>query len=177
MSLFDDGVGVGSPDEGFGIGIGFLQEAVDGGLEIGDAVEHAAFEPTPGQLGEEALDRVEPGGGGRGEVEMKARVPPEPGADLVMFVRGVIVHDQMHLAASRCFAVDPIEEADELLMPVAAHALARIERFEAPIIEDEELNAGEAAQDPGIAAVAAGERELGEQLGAALIERTDRLSR
>jgi len=60
---------------------------------------------------------------------------------------------------------------------VAAHALARIERFEAPIIEDEELNAGEAAQDPGIAAVAAGERELGEQLGAALIERTDRLSR
>jgi hypothetical protein len=46
----------------------------------------------------------------------------------------------------------------------------RIERFEAPIIEDEELNAGEAAQDPGIAAVAAGERELGQQLGDPLIE-------
>ena len=79
--FFDDGIGVGGPEEGFGIGIGFLQEAVDGGLEIGDALEDAAFEPTPCQLGEEALDRVEPGGGGWGEVEMKALVPPEPSAD------------------------------------------------------------------------------------------------
>jgi len=76
--FFDDGIGVGGPEEGFGIGIGFLQKAVDGGLEIGDALEDAAFEPTPCQLGEEALDRVEPGGGGWGEVEMKALVPPEP---------------------------------------------------------------------------------------------------
>ena len=60
--LFDDGIGVGGPDEGFGIGIGFSQEAVDSGLEVGDACEDAAFEPPPGQLGEEALDRVEPGG-------------------------------------------------------------------------------------------------------------------
>src|SRR6478672_9086797 len=45
-----------------------------------------------------------------------------------------------------------------------------IERFEAPIVEDEELDAGEAAQDAGIAAVTAGERELGEQLGNPLIE-------
>jgi hypothetical protein len=29
---------------------------------VGDACEDAAFEPPPGQLGEEALDRVEPGG-------------------------------------------------------------------------------------------------------------------
>ena len=28
-------IGVGGPDEGFGIGIGFSQEAVDGGLEVG----------------------------------------------------------------------------------------------------------------------------------------------
>ena len=53
--LFDDGIGVGGPDKRFGIGIGFLQEAVDGGLEIGDACEDAAFEPPPCQLGEEAL--------------------------------------------------------------------------------------------------------------------------
>ena len=42
---------------------------------------------------------------------------------------------------------------------------AGVERFEAPIVEDEELDAGKAAQDAGISAVAAGERELGEQLG------------
>jgi hypothetical protein len=39
-------------------------------------------------------------------------------------VRGVIVDDQMHFALGRGLAVDLVEEADELLMPVAAHALA-----------------------------------------------------
>jgi len=45
-----------------------------------------------------------------------------------------------------------------------------VERFEAPIVEDEELDAGEAAQDAGIAAIAAGECEFGEELGNPLIE-------
>ena len=44
--------------------VGFLQEAVDGGLEIDDRAEDAAFEAAFGQFGEEALDRIEP----RGEV-------------------------------------------------------------------------------------------------------------
>jgi len=43
--FFDDGIGVGGPHEWFGTGIGLLQEAVDGGLEIDDAFEDAAFEP------------------------------------------------------------------------------------------------------------------------------------
>src|SRR5580704_6120289 len=45
-----------------------------------------------------------------------------------------------------------------------------VERFKAPIVEDEELDAGEAAQDACIAAVTAGEREFGEELGNPLIE-------
>ena len=45
-----------------------------------------------------------------------------------------------------------------------------IERFEAPVVEDEELDAGDTAQDAGIAAVTAGERELGEELGNPLIK-------
>ena len=47
---------------------------------------------------------------------------------------------------------------------------AGVERFEAPIVEDEELDAGERAQDAGIAAVTAGEREFGEEFGNPLIE-------
>src|SRR5271170_508191 len=47
---------------------------------------------------------------------------------------------------------------------------AGVERFEAPIVEDKELDAGETAQDAGIAAVTAGEREFGEELGNPLIE-------
>ena len=46
----------------------------------------------------------------------------------------------------------------------------RVERFEAPIVEDEELDAGETTQNAGIATVTAGERELGEELGNPLIE-------
>ena len=45
-----------------------------------------------------------------------------------------------------------------------------VERFEAPIVEDEELDAGETAQDAGIAAVTAGEREFGKELGNPLIK-------
>ena len=65
--FFDDGVGVGGPGEGFWVVVGFGEEAVDGGLEVGDAFEDAALQPLPGQLGEEALDGVEPGR----EVEME----------------------------------------------------------------------------------------------------------
>jgi hypothetical protein len=45
-----------------------------------------------------------------------------------------------------------------------------VQRFEAPIVEDEELDAGETTQNAGIATVTAGEREFGEELGHPLIE-------
>src|SRR4029450_13677042 len=45
-----------------------------------------------------------------------------------------------------------------------------IEWFGAPIVEDQELDAGETAQDAGVATVAAGEGEFGEELGNPLIE-------
>ena len=55
-------------------------------------------------------------------------------------------------------------------MKVEVTTGAGVERFEAPIVEDEELDAGETAQDAGIAAVTAGERKFGEELGNPLIE-------
>ena len=48
-----------------------------------------------------AKNRVEPGGRGRGEMEMEALVPAEPGADFGVLVRGVIVNDQMHFLRRR----------------------------------------------------------------------------
>src|SRR5207237_9810490 len=56
----DDLVGVGGPGEGFWIIVGFPQEAVYGGLEFNDGAKHATFETAPGQLCEEAFDRIEP---------------------------------------------------------------------------------------------------------------------
>jgi hypothetical protein len=47
--------------KGFGSGFGLGEEAVNGGLEVDDGAEDAAFQAAPGQLGKEALDRIEPG--------------------------------------------------------------------------------------------------------------------
>ena len=45
-----------------------------------------------------------------------------------------------------------------------------VERVEPPIVENEELDAAQRAADAGISAIAAGERQLAEQFGDALIE-------
>ena len=60
----DDLLGIGGPDEGLWIIVGFPEEAINRGLEIDDRAEHATFEAALGQLGKEALDGVEPGGRG-----------------------------------------------------------------------------------------------------------------
>ena len=75
----DDHIGVGGPDEGFGLGVVLGEVAVDGGLKIDQRMEHAALEPALGEPGEEGLDRVEPGGRGRGEVEGPARMARQLG--------------------------------------------------------------------------------------------------
>ena len=50
------------------------------------------------------------------------------------------------------------------------HARGGIEGFETPIVKDKQLHAAERPQQPSIAAVAAGKREIGEELWDALIE-------
>ena len=82
------------------------------------------LQAAAGQRGEEGLDGVQPGAGGRREVEGPARVPGEPGADLGVLVGGVVVEDGVDQLAGRHRGLDPIEEADELLVPVPRHALA-----------------------------------------------------
>ena len=58
----DDFIWISSPHEGFGAClVVFFDEAVDGGLKIDQRMKDAMFEATAGQLGEEALDRVQPG--------------------------------------------------------------------------------------------------------------------
>ena len=102
--------------------VGLFDEAVDGGLEIDDGTEHAASEAPPGELCEEALDGVEPRCRCRREVEDKARMPGEPRHHLRVLVGGVVVEDDMNDLSDRHLGLDGVEEADELLMPVALHA-------------------------------------------------------
>jgi hypothetical protein len=57
----DDSVGIGLPEERLGVLIVGVDEAVDSRLQRHKRVEDAAFEPPFGELGEEGLERVEPG--------------------------------------------------------------------------------------------------------------------
>jgi len=123
----DDFIGIGGPHEGLGVIVGFLQEAVDGGLEIDNRAEGAAFKAAFGQFGEEALDRIEPRGRGRGVMEDKAGVPVEPGADLGMLVRGVVVEDDMDDLAGGDVGFDRIEKANELaFVPMPSAVISTI---------------------------------------------------
>ena len=46
--------------KGFGFALVSFEEAVDGIFKLLDGSEHAAFEASLGELGEEAFDGVEP---------------------------------------------------------------------------------------------------------------------
>ena len=61
------------PDERSGVLVVGLEEAPDGGDEIGHAGEDAAAKSLLGELPKPALDEVQPGAAGGGEVQMEAR--------------------------------------------------------------------------------------------------------
>ena len=121
LPTFDSGkdaLWVSGPDEGFGIGVGLCDEAVDGGLEVGDGAEHAALEAAPCELGEEAFDGVEPGCRGGSEVEGPARMLGQPFSYLGMLMGGIVVDDSVDRLGAGDFCVDGVEEANELLVPM-----------------------------------------------------------
>src|SRR3954451_16980840 len=101
IQLSDDLVGAFGPDEGPGIVIVLGNVAVDRGLQLDDRAEHAAPEATPGQRGEEALDRVQPRARGGREVEGPAGMPLEPGQYLRVLVGAAVVEDAVHQLAGR----------------------------------------------------------------------------
>src|ERR1700737_1318637 len=83
-----------------------------------------AFQSSLRELGEEALDSVEPGCQSWGEVEGPAGMPYQPLAHFRMLVGCVIVDDGVDRLLDRHLRLDGIEEADELLMPVVLHVAA-----------------------------------------------------
>ena len=117
----DDLIWIGGPGEGFGVFVGFGNEAIDGGLEIDEGMEDTPLEAPFCEFGEEAFDGVEPRGGCWREVENKPLVAIEPSPDLRMLMGGVVVEDDVDSLVRRDLSVDHVQEADELLVPVALH--------------------------------------------------------
>ena len=100
----------------------FGEIAVDGGLQVDDRMKTAATDAFAGQHREEIFDRIQPRPRGRREMEGPARMPCQPFFDLRMLVSGVVVDHRLDLLAGRNVALDGLEEADELLVPMALHA-------------------------------------------------------
>lgn len=121
-----DGWFRGSADGGENVGGGFgLDErpatpvvlgdvAFDRRLQVDAAGEGALPQPAPGERREEAFDRAELRGRGRGEVKRRARVASQPGAHLRMFVGRDVVQDRADRLAGRDGSLDGVEEPDEL---------------------------------------------------------------
>jgi len=95
---------------------------MDGRFQLVHALKDAAAELFSGELGEEAFDNVEPGAAGRRKVRMESWVLLHPGLHLFVFMRGVVVHDQMDIQVRWRFPVYKLEELDPFLMTVLVHA-------------------------------------------------------
>ena len=98
------------PSERARVVIGLSDIVVDRRLERHERKEHASLEALLGQLGEKALDGVQPRGRNRRKVEGKARVPAELFDHLGMLVGGVGVQDHMDQLADGDLALNGVEE-------------------------------------------------------------------
>src|SRR5262245_48384988 len=87
------------PDEGLGVAIVMRDVFLDGANQFREAAEGATSNALPGDLGEPALDEIQPRGAGGHEVPVITRMRGEPGFDLGVRVRPGVVEDQVDLAA------------------------------------------------------------------------------
>ncbi len=121
-NLLDDLLCGGCPYERFWILIMRLDEFFDGPFQTRDALEDAAAQTFPSELAEEAFDDIEPRATGRREMDMKAGVSFQLILHVLVFVRGIVVHDQIDVQVGRRFLVNQLEKLDPFLMAVFVHA-------------------------------------------------------
>jgi len=89
-------------------------EAFDLAAQVGDRGEGAAADRALSNQAEPALDLVQPGGIGGCVMQVKTRATREPGFDFGVFVRAVVIDDQMYVQFLGHFALDVTHEGEEL---------------------------------------------------------------
>ena len=97
LDLFQDVRGLCSPDERFGLFVMAVHVLIDGQDQFLHVTKDTTAEAVLGKVTEESLNHIQPGGAGWREVNMEAPVAGKPPLDLGMFVRGIVVDDQMEL--------------------------------------------------------------------------------
>jgi hypothetical protein len=165
LELLEDGVGRRGPHEGMATAVVALNEALDLGDEVSDAPERA---PTDGALGDDVepdLDLIEPGGIGRGVVDVEGGSSREPAPDLEVLVRCVVVDDEMEVERLRYRRLNVAQELQELLVTMPTPALGEhatrgdVERGEqcrgpvADVVVRDSFDVAESQRQQGLRAV------------------------
>ena len=86
-----------SPAKWLGVLVPLRQPRHDGFLQAGDIVEAAATDGLAGNQREPALDQVEPGSAGRGEMQLETGMGGQPLSHRGMLVSAIVIADQMQL--------------------------------------------------------------------------------
>ena len=118
VDLPKDRLAVGLPDEARGPGVVRGDVLVVRPLEVSDRRETPVADAVPRDLAEEALDEVHPRARRRRVVHAHPRVLREPGPDVRVLVRGVVVQHDVDLDASGDVPVDLPEEREPLFVRV-----------------------------------------------------------
>src|SRR6202035_880382 len=100
------------------------EKGVNGRLQVGDAEKDAAANGLVVEVSEPSLDQIQPAGTGGYEVRHEPGMTFQPLPYFLVFVRAVVVDDQMHRNLARKLLVKPAQEFQKLLMPVSLMALA-----------------------------------------------------
>jgi hypothetical protein len=125
LDLFKDCGAFGFPAIGRGLEVVVLEVDVDRCDQFVDARKGAFTDDVVGELAKEALDEVEPGGTGRGKVDLNARMLLQPSADGGMLVRSVVVDDQMQRQPCGRLTMDFFEEGEPLGVRVSRRSGAQ----------------------------------------------------
>src|SRR5689334_8304954 len=96
----------------------------DGGLQFFEATENASANAFVGDLGEPALDQVDPGAISGREVDMEARPFGNPVTNGGCLMRAVIIHDDMNLQFGGHMGFDGVEKLAKFLRTMTAMQLS-----------------------------------------------------
>ena len=100
-----------------------LDEGVDLVDQFLDASKRTTADGPLGDQGKPAFHLIQPRRVGRGVMNLVSRPLRQPGAHFGMFVRCVIVDDQVDVQFRRDAVVEPAQKREKLLMPVSRFAL------------------------------------------------------
>ena len=92
-------------------------------FQLVNTTKHAVTNAVVCKIAKLAFNHIQPRTTGRCEMLMKSGMPLQPGCDLWVLVRGVIIDNQMQVQVGWCLRVDLFEKLNPLLVPMPWQAV------------------------------------------------------